>query len=153
MALAISTSCCSPIRKSLSLVRVSISHSSIFKHSFAISCIFFFCTNPIPAVCHLPRKIFSAISSSGTICNSWCIFTIPRLLAWIGFFISLCTPSSKISPSSGCREPLSTFIKVDLPAPFSPINARTSPLFRFKEAFFNAFTGPNDLLIPFISNK
>ena len=30
------------------------------------------------------------------------------------------TPSMTISPSSGVKRPKSTFIKVDLPAPFSP---------------------------------
>ena len=37
------------------------------------------------------------------------------------------TPSIEISPSSGCSSPYSTFISVDLPAPFSPSRQWISP--------------------------
>src|SRR5690349_6581068 len=37
------------------------------------------------------------------------------------------TPSWEISPASGWYMPVSTLIRVDLPAPFSPTRACTSP--------------------------
>ena len=36
-------------------------------------------------------------------------------------------PSSLIEPSDGCTIPVMILTKVDLPAPFSPINAVTWP--------------------------
>ena len=36
-------------------------------------------------------------------------------------------PSSKISPLSGITAPQSTLMRVDLPAPLSPITPSTSP--------------------------
>ena len=38
-----------------------------------------------------------------------------------------------------------TLIRVDLPAPFSPSNACTSPALRSKETPLSALTAPNDL--------
>lgn len=46
-----------------------------------------------------------------------------------------------------------TFIKVDFPAPFSPIRAWTVPGRTQKSTLFNAFTPANSLQIPRISSK
>jgi hypothetical protein len=43
-------------------------------------------------------------------------------------------PSSRISPGVRLTAPLSALIKVDLPAPLSPITARISPGYSSKSA-------------------
>src|SRR5829696_8558428 len=52
---------------------------------------------------------------------------MPHCRAWWGFAGVKCLPSRSISPASGRHAPLSTFMSVLLPAPFSPISACTSP--------------------------
>src|SRR2546427_292590 len=53
-------------------------------------------------------------------------------------------PSSDTSPSSGCSAPVRILTSVDLPAPFSPSNACTSPRARPKSTASSATppTGP-----------
>src|SRR5258708_15504768 len=58
-------------------------------------------------------------------------------------------PSISIVPESGGCTPKRIFIKVDLPAPFSPIRAWTSPALRSKSTPFSAWTPANALMIPF----
>src|SRR5215469_9847553 len=48
-------------------------------------------------------------------------------IASLGELMATGWSSSRISPSSGCMSPYSTFISVVLPAPFSPSRARISP--------------------------
>src|SRR5690606_31136572 len=50
-------------------------------------------------------------------------------------------------PGLGCSRPDSTLIRVDLPAPFSPIMACTSPGLMSKSILNRTGTSPNDLLI------
>src|SRR5471030_1156480 len=57
-------------------------------------------------------------------------------------------PSSRIWPWSGAYTPVSTLIKVDLPAPFWPISVCTSPGYRFNATPLNACTPGNALLMP-----
>src|SRR5260221_7637588 len=56
-------------------------------------------------------------------------------------------PSIAIVPESGGCTPKRIFIKVDLPAPFSPIRAWTSPALRSKSTPFNACTPANALVM------
>src|SRR5580704_9105256 len=57
-------------------------------------------------------------------------------------------PSISISPASIRWAPASDLIRVDLPAPFSPIMPRTSPRARYKSALLSAGLESKDLLIP-----
>src|SRR5215469_4751443 len=52
---------------------------------------------------------------------------MPALIASFGERMRTGLSSRRISPSSGCIRPYSTFISVVLPAPFSPSSARISP--------------------------
>ena len=55
-----------------------------------------------------------------------------------------------LPPSAACA-PERIFIKVDLPAPFSPTSAWISPPCTEKSTPSSTRTGPNDLLMPFIA--
>ena len=59
-------------------------------------------------------------------------------------------PSKVTVPSSLEYIPVKIFIRVDFPAPFSPISATTSPLLSSSSAFFNAATPEKDFFIFFI---
>ena len=73
---------------------------------------------------------------------------MPRSNASWGQGISILRPSIRISPSQGWREPARIDIRVDLPAPFSPQMATTSPLTAEKLAFFSALVAPKDFVTP-----
>src|ERR1700761_5884249 len=76
---------------------------------------------------------------------------IPRLIATDGELISTGCPSIRISPSSGLYSPYRTDISVDLPAPFSPSSACTSPAITSKSTRSLATTEPNFFVIPLSS--
>src|SRR5688572_1156258 len=57
-------------------------------------------------------------------------------------------PSTWIVPASGGTIPPAMCIRVDLPAPFSPTSACTSPAANEKSAPRTARTGPKDLRMP-----
>ncbi len=75
------------------------------------------------------RKMFSATVSSGMRLSSWWMIAMPARSASRVPVKRMTSPRTMILPSyDGCgHTPLSTFISVDLPAPFSPTSARTSP--------------------------
>ena len=56
------------------------------------------------------------------------------------------TPSSSTRPSSGWTRPISTFISVDLPAPFSPSTPCTSPARKTRSTPSHATTAPYRLV-------
>src|SRR5438034_11120619 len=56
-------------------------------------------------------------------------------------------------PASGWWAPAMTLISVDLPAPFSPTKAWTSPARRSNDTPLSAWTPANALLIPVNSNN
>src|SRR3954464_9370465 len=62
-------------------------------------------------------------------------------------------PSNSIRPESFAYTPVSTLIKVDLPAPFCPISACTSPRATSKCASRSAATPTNALLIPRMDSR
>src|ERR1700722_12337079 len=67
----------------------------------------------------------------------------PSCLAIVGLLIATFTPSIRISdPSSGACARERIFIKVDFPAPFSPISAWTSPSLISRDTSFRARTRP-----------
>ena len=63
------------------------------------------------------------------------------------------SPSSSISPSSGASAPLSTFMSVLLPAPFSPTSACTSPPRTSRSTPPSARVAPNRWRTPRITNR
>ena len=93
-----------------------------------------------------PSKMFSATVRSGIGINSWWIMAMPLRMASCGLRSTMGRPRSRISPESTRCRPASTFINVDLPAPFSPISACTSPGQSVSETSTSALTPVNDLL-------
>ena len=75
---------------------------------------------------------------------SWCTSTMPRRSASTGPFSSTGAPSSFRTPRVGGRWPLTIFISVDLPAPFSPMIAWTSPARTSSETSLSTSIGPNE---------
>src|ERR1041385_7283336 len=70
---------------------------------------------------------------------------MPRLRAAAGVRWWAGWPSISIDPPSGWCAPVMTLMSVDLPAPFSPRRAWTSPALRSNDTPFKARTAPNDL--------
>src|SRR5262245_9196213 len=62
-------------------------------------------------------------------------------------------PSSAIAPASGRTAPLSTFISVDLPAPFSPTRAWTSPGKSSRSTPRSACVGPKRLSMAVMARR
>src|SRR5277367_6733966 len=62
-------------------------------------------------------------------------------------------PSMRISPASGWYTPPRIFMRVDLPAPFSPQTATTSPRPMVRLTLSRAMTPGNLLEIPRISSN
>ena len=73
----------------------------------------------------MPSVTFSATVNTGTSMKCWCTMPIPAAIASFGDPNRTALLSSKISPSSGCSSPYRTFIRVVLPALFSPSKACT----------------------------
>src|SRR5215467_3398472 len=78
---------------------------------------------------------------------------MPRSIASRTDRMGLTVPPIEIVPESGCRIPPSIFIRVDFPAPFSPINATISPLPTRRSTESSALTPGNTLVIDSISIK
>src|SRR3954469_1774053 len=74
----------------------------------------------------------------------------PADWAWAGWAKCCSAPSIEIDPSSGVYTPARIFIMVDLPAPFSPTMAWTSPARRSRSTPCSTWTPTNDFLIPCI---
>ena len=72
-------------------------------------------------------KMFSATSRSGNTIGSWYIAVTPRSRASCGPESATRSPSISTCPSLGAWMPVMILIIVDLPAPFSPTMACTSP--------------------------
>ena len=93
-----------------------------------------------------PSKMFSATVRSGIGINSWWIIAMPLRMACCGLRNTTGPPPSTIAPASGGKWPAKIFTSVDLPAPFSPIKACTSPGHSDSETSTRALTPANDLL-------
>src|SRR5512147_3258251 len=70
---------------------------------------------------------------------------MPRSAEALGSLRKTCVPLSSIDPESGCNAPLNSLSRVDLPAPFSPTRACTSPGRSSKSTSLSART-PGKLL-------
>ena len=75
-----------------------------------------------------PAQMFSATDRFGSRWLSWCTALMPSSCACNRRVVaSPVCPSSSMLPASGAYTPVSTLISVDLPAPFCPMSACTSP--------------------------
>src|SRR5437016_3408644 len=72
---------------------------------------------------------------------------MPDLCAEPGVNLATCSPAIWICPLSGWCAPVMILMRVDLPAPFSPTKACTSPARSSKETPLSACTAPKDLVI------
>src|SRR5215472_5231575 len=95
-----------------------------------------------------PRITFSATVNGATRRKCWCTMQIPASSASRGEAKATGTPESRISPSSGRYRPVRMFESVDLPAPFSPRSAWTSPSAASKSTWSLATTPGNRFVIP-----
>src|ERR1700722_7426584 len=73
---------------------------------------------------------------------------MPALVASRGDAKRCGWPFTRISPSNWSINPAAIFIRVDLPAPFSPISAWISPARSSKSTFLKTGVGPKLLEIP-----
>ncbi len=71
--------------------------------------------------------MFSATDRTGTSMKCWWTMLTPRSMASCGLAISTGSPNRRISPASGIARPYRMFMRVVLPAPFSPSRAWISP--------------------------
>src|SRR5918997_726099 len=90
---------------------------------------------------------FSATSTSGRTSGSCAMTRTPRRRAAAGPAKVVGAPSRSSSPSSGTRSPDRILISVDLPAPFSPRRACTSPGRSSSDTDRSACTPENALLM------
>ncbi len=95
-----------------------------------------------------PRKMFSATERSGASASSWWMTAMPRARASSGPWRWTGWPSSSMCPDVGCSSPPRMRISVDLPAPFSPTSACTSPAPSEKLAPSSARIPLNALVMP-----
>ena len=101
-----------------------------------------------PRVRARPRNMFCATVSSGTCWSSWWIMAIPARRASSGVLSESTRPSTAMVPLSGFITPDIVRISVDLPAPFSPRSACTSPGRTRSDMSLSAFTAGKLLLSP-----
>src|SRR5919112_5153369 len=73
---------------------------------------------------------------------------MPAAMASRGLRNVRAVPSTRISPSSGWSRPYNWFISVDLPAPFSPSSACTSPGSTVRSMWSLATRSPKRLVMP-----
>ena len=92
----------------------------------------------------MPSQTLSSTEHDSATSTSWKTVTMPRRWACCGVDSGGTTwPSSSISPASGVCTPLRILTIVDLPQPFSPTSARTSPARSSNEASRTAWVAPN----------
>ena len=95
-----------------------------------------------------PMKRFSATDRSGAMSGSWWMTRTPSAWASAARRRSCTTPSKARLPVSGDTTPSTIRIMVDLPAPFSPTRARTSPARMSRSTSDSAWTTPKRLDTP-----
>ena len=78
----------------------------------------------------------------------WCTMPMPAVMASPGPAKCWTASSSRISPSSAWYRPYSTFISVDLPAPFSPRRQWISPGSTVRSMWSLATRAPKRLVMP-----
>ena len=131
-AFAISTICWRPMVSVLKMVPGSVSRPTIFKKRRVSDWMWARSMNPFQCGSR-PRKMFAPTSRLVARLSSWWIIAMPISRAARGDSTCIGTPSSSNSPSSGGWMPERILDNVLLPAPFSPINASTSPVCSWRE--------------------
>src|SRR4051812_14002561 len=101
-----------------------------------------------PLVGSLPRTTFSRTVKLSASMKCWCTMPMPAAIASLGLRKCTSRPSTRMCPSSGRCIPYSVFISVDLPAPFSPTMACTSPRATRSSMSLFATTPGKRLVIP-----
>ena len=91
------------------------------------------------------RKRFSATLRLGRRFSSWWMYATPRAMASAGPRGRNAAPARRTSPASGKTTPPSTFMSVDLPAPFSPTIPSTRPTGRERQTPFRTGIPENAL--------
>ena len=122
-ALAISTSCCLPTPMSVTSVVGALAQADLAQQRLGAGEGLLPVDDAAARAISLPRKMFSAIDSSGTSASSWWMMMMPssslsamsRKRARLALEEDLAARSCRAG-----RRRDSTFISVDLPAPFSP---------------------------------
>ena len=95
---------------------------------------------------------FSCTVRSGSTAGCWWTIAMPRAAASRGVSEATVCPPTVIVPVSGTIVPDAMFISVDLPAPFSPRIACTSPESTLTDTSVSAATPPKCLAMPAISS-
>ncbi len=95
-----------------------------------------------------PSTTFSATVNTGTSMKCWWTMPMPWRTAAPGSGKWTTSPSSAMSPESGCMSPNRTFMSVVLPAPFSPRSAWISPGSTVKSTWSSATRDPKVFVIP-----
>ena len=95
-----------------------------------------------------PMKMFSATLSVGASSGSWLTITMPRSSASFGDPIVRSSPSISMRPASGASAPDAIRASVDLPEPFSPVSACTTPASSARSTPSRATTPGNRFVIP-----
>src|SRR6266850_1467957 len=127
-ALAISIICCSAVESSRTSTSRSIRTSRYSKSSTAFLRIAASSRKGERALkISRPRKRFSIAFRLGQLLSSWKMSVTPASCAWWIERNAVLFPSQRISPASARYTPARIFIRVDLPAPFSPRRPTTSP--------------------------
>ena len=146
-ALAISTICCRPTGRSPTMVSGSRSWMpSLASCSTACRFISAVSRRP-PLTISRPRNMLLATVRCWHMFSSWWMMATPSSWACLVFRSpsTLC-PKMVMSPESRVYTPERIFIRVDLPAPFSPSSAMTSPVLRWSCTSSRAFT-PGKVLV------
>ena len=102
-----------------------------------------------------PRKMFSATESCGISISSWWMMTMPASSLSLMVVQRSSWPFHRMVPPQlpkGCTAD-STFIMVDLPAPFSPHSPTHSPGRTRRSMPSSAFTPEKLLVMPRISSR
>ena len=101
------------------------------------------------------RAPMNRLSSAVTLainCGSWCTTATPLRAASFGDAKVSASPRQRNCPASAAKTPLITLMRVDLPAPFSPISACTSPARTSSDTSVSAATPAKDLDTPLTSS-
>src|SRR6202050_340795 len=110
-------------------------------------------SSPDGRVSSMPSVTFSATVNTGTSMKCWCTMPMPAAMASFGEPNRTAWLSIRISPSSGWYSPYRTFIRVDLPPPFSPSRACTCPGATARSIPSLATSEPKRLVMPFSSSS
>ncbi|MPN35663.1 hypothetical protein SDC9_183161 [bioreactor metagenome] len=124
--LSISTLCCSPM-ESCHIFASGSTLSPYFSERLRIFSMILFLFR-LRGSSLSPRTMFSQTVNTGTSIKCWWTMPIPFSIARRGLERMTGFPSISIVPASGRYIPARQFIRVVLPAPFSPRILWTSPL-------------------------